>query len=165
MRFVPAIVSLLLLSASGCATYSQTMVAPDGTTYRCTATGQGVIGMATASGAKNDCVEGYRAMGCLELERAGFVGLTMNASAVILKVWGGFPAADAGMRAGDRIVAVSGQAVDSDRDAQVLLFGPAGELVSVTAVRDGAETTYKLIRAHLHQEPPRKAHDSRDLDY
>lgn len=163
MRSYPAVLCLLL-SVTSCATYSQTMVAPDGTTYRCSATGQGIIGMATASGAKNDCVEGYRAMGYLELERAGFIGVTMRPDASILKVWDGFPAGEAGILAGDRIVAVGGQSVDSDHDAQVLLFGPAEQCITVTTLRDSTEHKYTLIRSYLNLRPPR-THNTRDLDY
>jgi hypothetical protein len=58
----------------------------------------------------------------------------------------GSPAADAGLKAGDRIVALNGQSVAqmSTADAAPLLAGPPGSDLTVTLAKDKREVTLRL---------------------
>jgi len=80
-------------------------------------------------------------------------------SARILTVRAGSPADSAGIRAGDRIVAIEGQTVSNAKDASILLFGLAGTAIRVRASRLGVETEYVIIRAPYSkvfgQAPPK----------
>ena len=57
------------------------------------------------------------------------------------------PAAAAGLRAGDRIVAIDGQRVSSFDQLRAALAGKAGERVSLTYQRDGRTLTTSLVPA------------------
>ena len=145
----PLFLTLLL---SGCATYSQLFVNADGQFMRCSATGQGIIGMAVASNSVTDCNSNMRAAGYFEIERAGTIGVMLSDSGEdshprILRVVESSPAWRAGIDPDDLIVQVEGQVVQTIQDAQVLLFGLAGTPVTVQLHRGDFDTTFTLTRA------------------
>ena len=140
------------------------MVGPNGQIERCQYTGQGIVGMATAGEAENACVRSLRGAGYLEIERAGKIGVTLTGSTRILKVELGSPADSAGIQAGDVITEIDGQSVDTDQQAQVLLFGVYGTTVSVTVSRDGTEQEHLLTRAP-YVPPPKPKPSVSQFDY
>jgi putative serine protease PepD len=89
--------------------------------------------------------------------QTGYLGVSMGAptggqdGALVQEVASGSPAAKAGLRPGDLVVAIDGQAVadPSEMSARVRAHKP-GDRVSLKVVRDGNETT---ITATLSQRP------------
>jgi carboxyl-terminal processing protease len=71
------------------------------------------------------------------------------------RVQPGAPAARAGLRPGDRLLSVDGQAVTGLRvpDVVALLRGEAGTPVVLNLSRDGADLTETLRRERLHTDP------------
>jgi carboxyl-terminal processing protease len=72
---------------------------------------------------------------------------------VVESVIRGTPAAHAGLRAGDRIVAVNGRSL-AGRSSDFgigLIKGRAGTKVKLTIARDGRRTTQRIERAHVTQ--------------
>ena len=143
---------LLCALLAGCATYSQYFINAEGEMASCSATGQGLIGMATASNAVGDCSANMLRAGYIELERAGVIGIKLSESVPgepvrVLKAVDGAPAASAGVKAGDIVELVDGQPVSSKADAELLLFGLAGSSVAITVRRDGELFSYSLTRA------------------
>jgi carboxyl-terminal processing protease len=141
----------IMLAGIGCATYSQLFVNASGDVQRCSATGQGIIGMATASDAVSSCASSMRTAGYLEIERAGVIGVTLSDSPSgqpvrVLKVANPSPAFDAGVDPGDQILAIDGQSVNSASDARVLLFGEAGTSVTVQFQRADFDTSIAFVR-------------------
>jgi hypothetical protein len=59
------------------------------------------------------------------------------------------PAALAGLRSGDIVVAVNGEPVERAGDASDLIRGPIGAPVAITVRRNGAELTVQIVRADL----------------
>lgn len=165
--------ALGLLVVSGCATYSQFFINSNGDIVPCSATGMGLIGMATASNAVNDCSTNMRLAGYVELERAGVVGIQLSETAPgeavrILKVAENSPAAAAGIVPGDTIDAIGGQPVASKSDANQLLFGLAESDVEITILRAGEKLDIQLTRApytEVYGVPPgAKSKQSSDYD-
>lgn len=141
-----------LVAIVGCASYSQLFVNSNGDVVPCSATGQGLVGMAVASNAVNDCSANMRLAGYVELERAGVLGITLSDTSPgepirILKVTAGSPAAIAGILPGDTIDSIEGQPAGSKSDANQLLFGLAGTDVEVTIQRAGEQIDLEITRA------------------
>ncbi len=148
--FASVLVALTIMVS--CATYSQLFVSPSGEIKSCTSTGTGLVGMATASNSVGDCKEQMLAIGCLEIERAGVIGIIVSNSAPgspvsILKVDDASPAQAAGILPGDIIVKIEGRPIQSVQDATVLLFGEAGTDVKILIRRGEQETDYTIKRA------------------
>jgi serine protease Do len=72
---------------------------------------------------------------------AGYFGLSGRSGALINSVVENSPAAKAGLRAGDVIVAIDGQAVDDPGDVSRLIRGKAEGPVEVRVLRDRREQT------------------------
>lgn len=72
-----------------------------------------------------------------------------TAEAAIDHVLPGSPAAVAGLRGGDIIMAVNGEPVEGAGDAAELIRGPIGAPVAITVKRDGAELTFQVVRGDL----------------
>lgn len=66
----------------------------------------------------------------------------------ILSILPDSPALEAGLEAGDRIIAVDGQTLTSETDVQGLVSGKAGTTVTLTVIRqaDGLQKDYTMIR-------------------
>lgn len=142
----------LAVTLVSCATYSQVFVNAHGDLERCSATGQGVVGMAVASNSVSTCASDMRAAGYLEIERAGVLGITLADTPTgeplrILKVTQHSPAWKAGVDPGDLILEIDGQPVQSAQDARILLFGEAGTSVTVRFQRGDFDTTFAVNRA------------------
>jgi len=73
-----------------------------------------------------------------------------TAEAAIDHVLPGSPAAVAGLRGGDIIVAVNGEPVEGAGDASELIRGPIGAPVAITVKRVGAELTFQVVRGDLN---------------
>jgi carboxyl-terminal processing protease len=67
----------------------------------------------------------------------------------IITPMAGSPAARSGLRAGDEIIAVNGEAVEGDQLFQTVrkLRGSAGSEVSITVLREGEAVTHEMRRA------------------
>lgn len=84
------------------------------------------------------------------------VGITIspledNSGLEILRVEPGGGAEEAGLRAGDILVAVNGQGMDvlSVDNAKTLVQGEAGTTVKLTVLRDGKEQEFTVERRHI----------------
>jgi membrane-associated protease RseP (regulator of RpoE activity) len=71
------------------------------------------------------------------------------AAAAIDRVVPGGPAAQAGLRGGDVVVAVNGEPVEGADDASNLIRGPIGSVLTVTVTRDGVERAAQMTRVDL----------------
>jgi membrane-associated protease RseP (regulator of RpoE activity) len=80
-------------------------------------------------------------VGSLLLAVATFIGGTGRPGTRIVNAVDGMPAARAGLREGDRIVALDGQRVSDPQEIHPLLEHIAGASVAVTVRRDGVEIT------------------------
>lgn len=69
----------------------------------------------------------------------------------IMKVFEGGPAEEAGLQAGDLIVALDGHPVDgmSSDEASIYMYGPENSQVDVTVLRDGEELTLTVTRRYV----------------
>lgn len=65
---------------------------------------------------------------------------------LILSILPGSPALEAGLQAGDRLIAVDSVPLTADMDPRVLITGAAGTSVTVTVVRDGQELNFTMVR-------------------
>ena len=140
---------LLVLGLVACATYSQVYVNPYGQMMQCSATGQGLVGMATASNATGRCGDDLRRAGYLELDSAGVIGIQLSpspAGARVLQVAPNGPAKAAGVEVDDILVSVDGTKVGSLQDAQLLLFGRTGTSVVLKLRRGDVEVDRTVER-------------------
>ena len=136
------------LLVSACASYHRLMIGPDGSVQDCYATGQGIIGMASASKYANECADNLKRLGYIEIEQAGAVGITFRIdSAYALKVEPNSPADKVGIKGGDKIIEINNVEVVSAKDAIMLLFGEAGTELSITYQRGVNRFSSKLVRA------------------
>ena len=69
----------------------------------------------------------------------------------IMKVFEGGPAEEAGLQAGDKLVAFDGHPVDgmSSDEASTYIYGPENSQVDVTVLRDGEELTLTVTRRYV----------------
>lgn len=69
----------------------------------------------------------------------------------IMKVFEGGPAEEAGLQAGDKLVAFDGHPVDgmSSDEASIYMYGPENSQVDVTVLRDGEELTLTVTRRYV----------------
>lgn len=145
---------LSLYAFSGCAVYPQVFINGNGDLYRCSSYGEGASGMSRAKQGVGDCVAAMKAEGFLEVEKAGAIGVLLKEQSTpdgkvvhVSRVVNFSPASEAGIKAGDVLVAVGGQKVTDMSQAKYLLFGEAGTPVGLTIVRDGKETAVTITRA------------------
>lgn len=75
----------------------------------------------------------------------GFAGIEPRLDPVVRVPPGGSPAASAGIRDGDRIVAVDGVPVDQFYDLPLLISPKAGKELSIDVVRDGNRLNFKVV--------------------
>jgi len=93
-------------------------------------------------------------------EIADSMGLKSTKGALIAQPQRGAPAEEAGLKAGDVIVAVNGDKIDTSRDLarRIAALGP-GKTVDITYLRAGAEKTVKLKLGTLPEEREARAGD------
>lgn len=91
-------------------------------------------------------------------EIADSMGLKSTKGALIAQPQQGAPAEEAGLKAGDVIVAVNGDKIDTSRDLarRIAALGP-GKTVDITYLRSGAEKTVKLKLGTLPDEREARA--------
>ncbi len=65
---------------------------------------------------------------------------------LILSILPDSPALEAGLQAGDRLIAVDGVPLTADMDPRGPITGEAGTSVTVTVVRDGQELSFTMVR-------------------
>ena len=65
---------------------------------------------------------------------------------LILSILPDSPALEAGLQAGDRLIAVDGTPLTADIDPRALIVGEAGTQVTVTVLRDGEELSFTMTR-------------------
>lgn len=65
---------------------------------------------------------------------------------LILSVLPDSPALEAGLQAGDRLIAVDGVPLTADTDPRGPITGAAGTTVTVTVVREGRELSFTMVR-------------------
>jgi len=86
-------------------------------------------------------------------EAARSLGLTDDRGALVSEVVAGSPAAAAGLRPGDVIVALDGQPVAGVRDLPRLVAGrPVGSTAEVAFLREGKRKTVRLVLGELPEE-------------
>jgi serine protease Do len=98
-------------------------------------------------------------------EIADSMGLKSTKGALIAQPQRGAPAEDAGLKAGDVIVAVNGDKIETSRDLarRIAALGP-GKTVDLTYLRSGAEKTVKLKLGALPDEREARADDEDSSD-
>lgn len=87
----------------------------------------------------------------------GFVGLKFTNNGVVQRVFEGSPAARAGVRENDRIIAVDGLQVEGfSQDAIAkLIIGPLGSSVTLKLSRAGEPLEVTIIRGRIYREAER----------
>lgn len=83
-----------------------------------------------------------------------FAGQTQGVAAHVGQVIPGMPAAEAGLRPGDDIIAVDGEQVVSFQDLQRLVSPAAGRPLEVTARRDGRTLTVTMTPRRYDETDP-----------
>jgi S1-C subfamily serine protease len=131
-RFIP-LVLLLLASCS----HTQNLINPAGQTYTCSSYGWGIIGGPMGISILNNCVEGQKQLGYVEIEKVGVPGFYLSEGdpPSILRVQPQGPAARAGMTSGDKITSVNGNSCHKMADVLVLGFGNPGQVNTYEVVR------------------------------
>ncbi len=142
--------SIVASALCGCVSPSQMLVGPQGNTVRCAANGFGLVGAPLAEHSVGNCVTDYKNAGYLPSEEAGYIGIQFsNAapdSATVSVVMPNSPAAVAGVLIGDQVTKVNGQPVLDRAAARTMMFGKAGQSVTLTVLRNGAELPFTLVR-------------------
>lgn len=133
--FVFLLPFLLILSCS----YSQNLIDPEGKTVTCSAYGWGLVGGPMGLSILHDCINSYKQMGYLEVEKVGVPGIYLKEGnpPSILRVQEGYPAKKVGMQSGDKIKSVNGQKVSCIKDVYILSFCEAGETINIEVDRGG----------------------------
>ena len=87
---------------------------------------------------------------CFGANRCGILGFKYDGYRVLTKVFEGFGAHQAGLKVGDRIIAVDKVPVHdlSDREVEYLTKGLIGTLVTMTVSRDGRQFDVIMKRQH-----------------
>lgn len=145
-HFLPLPVAML---AVGCSSPSAMLVSPMNQTVLCSASGWGYIGAPVAHHEYSKCVDRYEALGYLPIEDAGVVGINISTATLqVVSVAPNSPAAAAGIAIGDKVIQVNAVPITDAQSAIKLLFGKAGEPVTITLQRNGQTIPYTIIRAH-----------------
>lgn len=151
MKKLP-VCALGLIFLTGCASYSAVMMGPTGDAMRCSGAGAGLIGVALASSTFNQCNEDLKRMGYLPMEEAGYVGVVFPLEAkpgeeiVVGRVLADSPAEKAGIKGGDVIAKIDGQAPSGGKDCANLMFGRKDTTVRLDVKRGGETSSYAILR-------------------
>lgn len=152
MKPVLLILCLAFLLA-GCVSHSQVMVNNQGQWYRCSSWGHGLEGVVMAGQIHSDCLASMRAVGYIEIEKAGVVGIVfadampIDTVPTILKIADSSPAAEVGLKSGDKLLLVDSIRVRTINEARMALFGLAGTSVNLTILRNDQQLNFKITRA------------------
>ncbi len=95
---------------------------------------------------RDSCVEYYKQMGYVEIEKVGMVGVMTAEDCSVTKVFKDSPADRAGIKVGDVIVSVNGKAVKNNRELSIASFGLAGDPVELKVRRGKEGFTFKIVR-------------------
>ena len=70
------------------------------------------------------------------------IGLEGDTGILLVNIYAGSPAAAAGLRSGDIIIAINGEAIGSSRQARLIVAGSApGDSLEIVLIRDGVRLT------------------------
>jgi serine protease Do len=84
----------------------------------------------------------------LDQEIADYYGVEGKKGSLVIKVFPGDPADEAGIKARDIIISVAGEEIESSRDlTSVIANIPVGETIKVKVLRKGREKTFKVTVA------------------
>lgn len=142
------LISLCVLT--GCTTPNQVLMNPGGQLHTCSASGAGLMGVAMATQMFNDCIKNSKALGYVEIERVGAVGINGQEEAgglKIFKVADLSPAKTAGILPGDFLIKVGEQTITTAPEMRALTFGLAGTSVDLTIRRNNVEQKITVVRA------------------
>jgi len=145
----PLTIAMLTIGLAACAHGNVRFVNSDGRISVCASTGYGAIGATEAGGFQDNCVTSATAAGYIPVEEAGSIGLVSSADPTSLRVASvlpNSPADFAGIKAGDKIVAVNNQPVNTWLEARRLLFGRASTVVKVTYRSGELDRAVQVIR-------------------
>ncbi len=145
----------LIILFNGC-TYSKNMVSPTGDVVRCYSYGWGIIGGTMAITAYQNCIKSYKELGYIELKKIGVPGFILNDGDPpnIKKVQKGRPAENAGMMAGDIIIAVNGRPPHSAKDVIAIGFCKPGETINYQVTRSGEIKSFDVVAITRGTGPP-----------
>lgn len=142
-----AILVLLTTFLTACVSQSQMYINPNRHTVRCASNGFGIGGMIASGINMGNCATDYKNLGYLPLEEAGVTGINFlkaDDPPVINKVAAGSPAAKAGITAGDTVFLINGEKPANSGEAIKMLFGPAGNTITVVLKGNPAPRTVDL---------------------
>ena len=147
---VVGVLGALMLASGGCTTQTREMVDATGRQWTCEQTGWGGIGMRQARQGVGICRDAMMALGYLDRERAGEIGVQElaegPANPIIARVSPGSPAARQGIADGAMLISVDGRRVWDAITARDLLFGPVGTATSIVVLQGEDTLTYLLLR-------------------
>lgn len=147
---VAGTLAALMLAAGGCTTQTREMVDAGGREWTCAQTGWGGIGMRQARSGVAICRDAMVALGYLDRERAGGIGVLELAEGpsnpIISRISPGSPAARLGIADGAMLISVDGRRVWDAVTARDLLFGPVGTTTRVVVLQGEDTLTYSVLR-------------------
>ena len=146
----------LLVSASalvvlvGCSAQSQLLINPSRHTLRCSAHGIGLDGVIVTNSNMSNCISDYAKLGYIPVDEAGVTGINFadgKSKPVVSKIAKGSPSEKAGIVVGDTVLSVNGDKPADSGDAIKMLFGRAGETLTVVVSGVSGTRTLQLILA------------------
>ncbi len=140
------VVLFVIVLLAGCVSQSQILMNNQGQGVRCPSSGYGLAGMMVSSKNQNNCVEDYKRMGYVEIEKVGVTGIMRTEDCSVIKVFKDSPADRAGMKVGDVIERVNGQPVRNNKELTMAALGLAGNPVELKVRRDKARLSFKIVR-------------------
>lgn len=152
MRWSQLVYSCLMATlVAGCVSPSQMLVGPQGDVKRCAANGWGFVGAPLAEHSVHNCTDDLKGIGYVPIEEVGTLGIQLSQAdpqmVTVSVVAANSPAGRAGISVGDQIVKINGQQVLDRAAANTMMFGKAGDSVTLTIRRGGSENVYQLLRA------------------
>lgn len=122
------------------------MVNANGTMVSCDNYGMGIFWAIMADNMQDACLEARRDAGFFEMEKAGSAGFSVGENLQIISIISGGPADSAGLLLGDKIEKINDLPVANKKDADFMLFGPAGAYVELSFIRDGRSLSFSVAR-------------------
>lgn len=154
-----AALGLAVTAASfvGCASYQRPFVDASGWQPGCAETGVGTIGMRAAAQGHAICVRALESARMLDVAEVGSIGLGSlhleRDRLLVGSVQPGSPAEQAGIGAGDQLLAIDGAPVRDVSLAQRLLFGRAQTSVGLLLKQRDELLEVSVVRAPLPAPP------------
>jgi S1-C subfamily serine protease len=140
-----------IILLNGCVYNSALFQSSKGQRERCWSGGL-LVGAVIANNVFEKCKKTYESHGYLPIEEVGFIGIVLDdqktkiGDYIIAKVVENSPAAIAGIKEGDSIVAVDDIPPAGTKDLHSLLFGKRGTMVYVTVKNNDGEKSYFILR-------------------